>query len=1235
VASMDCIPPSVSTQNPPDFNTECDGGIRVDCAAFNLRNAPSGQQNGSPAGVNSVPVSNPGNVFQVVPELVFKGVDPGTDFFVTANGVNYNLNRIATTGVLGNTYVVRGIIPGNPSSIQLNDPRTDLAESVKLYIYRNADPDGDATGFFTEVNGFNNVVCLEFMVPKRTSAKDITLTIPFSEITNDGRTLTVTAYSGANAGDCSVIPSGRVTDTETINGPDGSLPPSNANCCAHVVELTLTDVPADVMRVSLQIDTRGGQQSWVLGAAVEVVTTCPVLCNPNFDPGEINGGLVVCGDYIPDTNFPTNRSTPASNCDGFITYQWEYTSTFNENDFNEISGATDEILTAQQLSNAFGGVITETIWLRRRAFCEGCVDSEVTNFIDLHINRNFEDPGVIGDDQCICSGNRPARINSLEDPSGQVQSTRSSLEVIWQARTIGGPWVNVLEFVSDEQDDPDAPFSFRPGSITETMQYRRGVRIRPCDDFRYSNIITVQVDTEDPTFNENLPQDMSVECDAIPNAPTLTASDNCDDNVDVTFSEESTQGNNNTCEGGRYQITRTWVARDDCGNRTTHTQIITVDDTTAPEQTGNCNIDDITTVECQGFEANRQEARDWRDGIINALSNCFSDNCSDVVVTSDFNFNNLSDECGLTGSLTVTFTIADRCGNAVHEEATFTIVDNTPPNIGTEASPETVECDGSGNNSALMAWLNDNGGAEASDACGSVRWENDFDALSDDCGATGTVVVTFTAIDECDNTSTTSARFTIEDTTAPDIGTEASPETVECDGNGNNAALQAWLMDNGGARASDICGGVRWENDFSDLSNECGETGSVTVVFTAIDDCDNESTTTAIFTIEDTRAPEVNCDPISVSDFECSGADANEAEADQWNADNIAALIACSSDECSGNNFTVTSDYDFNSLSDECGTTGSLTAIYTITDDCDNSVTREATFTIVDTTDPTSCDAENELHQCNGLAGNEEAAVAWNQANLDLLRECAADDCSEVEVMSDYDFDNLQGDCGFTGVLPVTYTITDDCGRSITRSATFTIEDTTAPTITTPAQTDRTVECDGAGNVQEFEDWLAANGNLAAEDECGSVSVSNEIVSDEELCCATRVVTVLFTVTDECDNESESTGVFTIEDTTPPDVVCQDITIQLDENGEASIVATDLDGGSSDVCCADELEFEISQTNFTRDDVGVVQVTLTVTDACGNSDQCVAEVTVEEFDLALRKVLAAGEDENYIYHRGV
>ena len=116
---------------------------------------------------------------------------------------------------------------------------------------------------------------------------------------------------------------------------------------------------------------------------------------------------------------------------------------------------------------------------------------------------------------------------------------------------------------------------------------------------------------------------------------------------------------------------------------------------------------------------------------------------------------------------------------------------------------DTVECDGSGNTEALNAWLNSNGGAAASDICGNVTWTNDFEGLSDDCGATGSATVIFTATDDCGNASTTSATFTIEDTTDPSIDTAASDETVECDGSGNTAALNAWLADNGGAEATD------------------------------------------------------------------------------------------------------------------------------------------------------------------------------------------------------------------------------------------------------------------------------------------------------------------------------------------------------------------------------------------------------------------------------------------------
>ena len=86
--------------------------------------------------------------------------------------------------------------------------------------------------------------------------------------------------------------------------------------------------------------------------------------------------------------------------------------------------------------------------------------------------------------------------------------------------------------------------------------------------------ITV-TDNEAPSFNEALPADTTVDCASIPAAPVLTATDNCDSDASVSYTETSGA---TTCEG----LVRTWVTVDDCGNTTTHVQNITVTDTEDP-----------------------------------------------------------------------------------------------------------------------------------------------------------------------------------------------------------------------------------------------------------------------------------------------------------------------------------------------------------------------------------------------------------------------------------------------------------------------------------------------------------------------------------------------------------------------------------------------------------------------------------------------------------------------------
>ena len=65
--------------------------------------------------------------------------------------------------------------------------------------------------------------------------------------------------------------------------------------------------------------------------------------------------------------------------------------------------------------------------------------------------------------------------------------------------------------------------------------------------------------------------------------------------------------------------------------------------------------------------------------------------------------------------------------------------------------------------------------------------------MANTCGGAGAVQVVFTAADEAGNTSTSTATFTIVDTTAPTITADAVDSTVECDGSGNMTQFDAWL----------------------------------------------------------------------------------------------------------------------------------------------------------------------------------------------------------------------------------------------------------------------------------------------------------------------------------------------------------------------------------------------------------------------------------------------------------
>jgi hypothetical protein len=75
---------------------------------------------------------------------------------------------------------------------------------------------------------------------------------------------------------------------------------------------------------------------------------------------------------------------------------------------------------------------------------------------------------------------------------------------------------------------------------------------------------------------ETLPTNVTVECSAVPTAPTLTAQ------IIVELQRLRSQKHLLERCAGAYTLTRTWIATDLCGLTTTHVQTVTVQDTTAP-----------------------------------------------------------------------------------------------------------------------------------------------------------------------------------------------------------------------------------------------------------------------------------------------------------------------------------------------------------------------------------------------------------------------------------------------------------------------------------------------------------------------------------------------------------------------------------------------------------------------------------------------------------------------------
>ena len=184
-----------------------------------------------------------------------------------------------------------------------------------------------------------------------------------------------------------------------------------------------------------------------------------------------------------------------------------------------------------------------------------------------------------------------------------------------------------------------------------------------CISLNFTQTFTIS-DTTAPTFDMVIPADVTAECNAIPTAAVITASDNCDNAVSVVFTETTTAG---TCANS-YTLTRTWTATDVCGNSVSDSQVITVQDTTAPTFTS--ELPDDISVSC--------------DAIPEAQTLYAIDSCdNDVTISMTDTINAENSNCAGQYIIIRTWTATDDCNNSTSFSQTITVSDTAAPIIVT------------------------------------------------------------------------------------------------------------------------------------------------------------------------------------------------------------------------------------------------------------------------------------------------------------------------------------------------------------------------------------------------------------------------------------------------------------------------------------------------------------------------------------------------------------------------
>jgi len=353
----------------------------------------------------------------------------------------------------------------------------------------------------------------------------------------------------------------------------------------------------------------------------------------------------------------------------------------------------------------------------------------------------------------------------------------------------------------------------------------------------------------------------------------------------------------------------------------------------------------------------------------------------------------------------------------------------------------------------------------------------------------------------------------------------------------------------------------------------CNDLGTNVVTLIVSDAAGNTDTCISIVTVEDNLNPNVNgqnatADLNGSSSVTIPVSSVNIGSTDNCNIVNLTL---------SPNTFTATGTYvSILEGTDSSGNTGNDTVIITIID---------------------SVDSEDPVANCQDIAVqlNSNGTASINGINID---GGSTDNVGIVSYTAVPDSFN----CNDLGTNVVTLIVEDAAGNTDTCISIVTVEDNVDPNV---IGQNATGNLNGTGSVT-IPVSSVDNGST---DNC---SIVNLTLSPNTF-TATGTYTAILNGIDPSGNSDNVTVIITVIDTVDnqdPVANCQDITIQLNSNGSATIVGNNIDGGSTDNIGI--VSYTAVPSTFNCNDLGSNAVTLIVEDAAGNTDTCISIVTIED-----------------------